>query len=163
MASAFRVGIRGAIRSGTRSSTISPRARGFSCAPKRGTDGVFRELTAARVGRTPWIEAFRKKGEQDARGEALNGEPVAPPERNLEPKRMVDSYHSVVSNCKIYNHRMGIDEMIPLLDIAISTRSMAGGYIPEFIWAHQVFITAMDYSDQLLKSVKQIGNTFHGS
>ncbi|KAF2840822.1 Thioesterase/thiol ester dehydrase-isomerase [Patellaria atrata CBS 101060] len=61
------------------------------------TDGVFRELTEARV-QTPWIEALRKKQEQgedptEASGKSEVGKPE---ERDLSAKRMSDSYHSII-------------------------------------------------------------------
>jgi acyl-coenzyme A thioesterase 9 len=68
-----------------------------SSSPKR-TDGVFRELTAQRV-RTPWIEAFRKQQEEERTGKTSkesSPQPQVPKERDLKPKRMQDSYSSVV-------------------------------------------------------------------
>ena len=67
--------------------------REFSVSSRRGTDGVFRELTKARVP-VPWAEALKKRdaGEQDK----VDGTKDAVSERTLTPKRMKDSYHSVV-------------------------------------------------------------------
>jgi acyl-coenzyme A thioesterase 9 len=59
------------------------------------TDGVFRELTEQRV-RTPWIEAFRKQQEEAKNPTAASEEPQVPKERELKPKRMQDSYSSVI-------------------------------------------------------------------
>jgi acyl-coenzyme A thioesterase 9 len=65
--------------------------RDFSTCRRCRTDGVYSELTAMRT-RTPFIEAFKKQ---------QNGEPASVPrtekvERDLRPKTMSDSYHSVV-------------------------------------------------------------------
>lgn len=60
---------------------------------RKSTDGVFRELTNERVA-IPWAEALRKRdaGEKDK----VDGTGDAVTERTLTPKRMSDSYHSVV-------------------------------------------------------------------
>ena len=47
--------------------------------------------------RTPWIEALRKK-----RGEGIDpikksNTPATPPDRDLKPKKMSDSFHRVVN------------------------------------------------------------------
>jgi hypothetical protein len=67
--------------------------RDFTISCRKRTDGVFRELTNARLA-IPWSEALRKRdaGEKDK----VDGTKDVVPERNLEPKRMKDSYHSVV-------------------------------------------------------------------
>jgi acyl-coenzyme A thioesterase 9 len=67
--------------------------RGFAVVGRKSTDGVFRELTNARVA-VPWVEALRKRdaGEKDQ----VDGTNDAVGERELTPKRMRDSYHSVV-------------------------------------------------------------------
>jgi acyl-coenzyme A thioesterase 9 len=70
-------------------------ARGFTHTTKLSTDGVFKELTAARV-QTPWIEAFRKQQAGENQREKAGGQSEIPAERDLKPKRMSDSYHSVV-------------------------------------------------------------------
>ncbi|KAJ9623114.1 hypothetical protein H2203_006050 [Taxawa tesnikishii (nom. ined.)] len=62
---------------------------------RRQTDGVFRALTENRV-QTPWIEALRKKQKEGADPTQPSGKPETPDDRNLEPKKMSDSYHSVV-------------------------------------------------------------------
>ncbi|KAL2355627.1 HotDog domain-containing protein [Cryomyces antarcticus] len=59
------------------------------------TDGVFRALTESRI-ETPWIEALRKKQHEDLDPSKPSGKPESPTNRNLEPKKMSDSYHSVV-------------------------------------------------------------------
>jgi acyl-coenzyme A thioesterase 9 len=46
--------------------------------------------------RTPWIEALRKKQNEGADPTAVSEKPSVPAERKLTPKRMSDSYHSVV-------------------------------------------------------------------
>jgi hypothetical protein len=68
--------------------------RGFSLSALRATDGVFRELTSARVP-TPWIEAFRRK-EAGLVGDEVVSDTAAAKEKRLEGKRMSESYHSVV-------------------------------------------------------------------
>lgn len=69
--------------------------RGLHLTPVRRTDGVFRELTAARV-QTPWIEAFRRRERQGTDPSKPTGKPTVPLDRDLAPKHMSDSYHSVV-------------------------------------------------------------------
>lgn len=71
-------------------STLTTR-RGFSSSFPRRTDGVFRELTSMRV-RTPWVKALR---EQQGGKQPIE-RPEVPKNRDLPPKRMSDSYHSVV-------------------------------------------------------------------
>ncbi|KAL9526892.1 Acyl-coenzyme A thioesterase [Sphaerulina musiva] len=67
-------------------------SRAFAaCRPLR-TDGVFRALTGERV-QKPWIEAFR---EQQSGQHAQEKQPATPKDRDLSPKKMSDSYHSVV-------------------------------------------------------------------
>lgn len=46
--------------------------------------------------RTPWIEALRKKQEEGIDPTKKSSTPAAPPDRDLTPKRMADSYHRVV-------------------------------------------------------------------
>lgn len=75
--------------------TVSPRfIRSFHSSTPRLTDGVFRALTEARV-RTPWIEAFRKKQAEGSDPTKASDKPQVPADRDLTPKRMSDSYHSV--------------------------------------------------------------------
>ncbi|KAF2101122.1 Thioesterase/thiol ester dehydrase-isomerase [Rhizodiscina lignyota] len=69
--------------------------RQFHTTVRRQTDGVFRELTAARV-RTPWIEAFRRREQEGHDPSQPSGKPQVPKDRELLPKRMSDSYHSVI-------------------------------------------------------------------
>ncbi|KAL8939423.1 MAG: hypothetical protein Q9211_002748 [Gyalolechia sp. 1 TL-2023] len=46
--------------------------------------------------RTPWIEALRKKQEEGIDPTRKSSTPATPSDRDLAPKRMVDSYHRVV-------------------------------------------------------------------
>ena len=62
--------------------------------PCRRTDGVFRELTDQRV-QIPWIDAFRKKEKYGQEATRPSGKPETPSDRDLTPKKMSDSYHSV--------------------------------------------------------------------
>ncbi|RMX91683.1 hypothetical protein D0867_14868 [Hortaea werneckii] len=69
--------------------------RGFSLSATRRTDGVFRELTDQRV-QVPWIEAFHKRQKEGQDASQPSGKPETPPDRDLTPKKMSESYHSVV-------------------------------------------------------------------
>jgi len=71
-------------------------ARGLSTTQVHRTDGVFRALTDERV-QTPWIVALRKKQAEGEDPTKATSQPALPADRKLEPKRMSDSYHSVVS------------------------------------------------------------------
>jgi len=63
--------------------------RAFKTSSSRPTDGVYKELTEMRI-RTPWIEALRE-------AQNLSGAtPPPPPKPDLTPKRMSDSYVSLV-------------------------------------------------------------------
>ncbi|KAH8590251.1 HotDog domain-containing protein [Bisporella sp. PMI_857] len=66
-------------------------ARYFSSACRRGTDGVYQELTAMRT-RTPFIDAFRKQQENKL-AKPVSADKV---ERDLSPKYMSDSFHKVI-------------------------------------------------------------------
>ena len=46
--------------------------------------------------RTPWIEALRKKREEGIDPTKKSDTPETPPNRDLRPKKMSDSYHRVV-------------------------------------------------------------------
>ena len=71
--------------------------RSFSISAKRNTDGVYKELTTVRV-QTPWIEALRmQRAEQEQTQSAATAQARPPEERDLSPKHMRESYHSVVS------------------------------------------------------------------
>jgi hypothetical protein len=69
--------------------------RQFTACATRSTDGVFRALTENRV-RTPWIEALRKQREDGTDPTKASGKPETPSDRDLSPRSMSDSYHSVV-------------------------------------------------------------------
>ncbi|KAH6639484.1 HotDog domain-containing protein [Boeremia exigua] len=69
--------------------------RSFACSSTRRTDGVFRELTSMRV-RTPWVEALRNQQQEGQQPGKPSGKPQVPKDRDLPPKRMSDSYHSVI-------------------------------------------------------------------
>ncbi|KAI4104086.1 MAG: hypothetical protein LQ339_003939 [Xanthoria mediterranea] len=69
--------------------------RQLHLSPRWQTDGVFKELTEMRV-RTPWIEALRKKEEEGIDPTQRSNTPATPPNRDLAPKSMSDSYHRVV-------------------------------------------------------------------
>ncbi|WPH02044.1 acyl-coenzyme A thioesterase 9 [Acrodontium crateriforme] len=64
--------------------------RQMSATGSQQTDGVFRALTDQRM-QVPWIDAFRKQ--QNGTVSLAKG-PL--PERDLTPKKMSDSYHSVI-------------------------------------------------------------------
>ena len=60
------------------------------------TDGVYKDLTTMRV-RTPWVEALRKKREEAIDPTKKSDTPATPPDRDLKPKKMSDSFHRVVN------------------------------------------------------------------
>lgn len=66
--------------------------RPFHSTTTRRTDGVFKALTEMRV-RKPWIEALRERREAEKNPVSTPVENVKP---DLTPKRMSDSYVSVV-------------------------------------------------------------------
>jgi hypothetical protein len=84
---------------------ITRSRRTFCGSASRRTDGVFRELTAMRTP-TPWIEAFNRRKEQEEKeksgvapessGSDAAGQTSSKPQTPLPPKRMSESYHSVV-------------------------------------------------------------------
>lgn len=69
--------------------------RPFSTTLRPQTDGVFRALTENRI-QTPWIDALRAKEREGHDPSKPSGKPETPKDRDLSPKRMSDSYHSVV-------------------------------------------------------------------
>ncbi|KAK1078593.1 hypothetical protein LTR33_007106 [Friedmanniomyces endolithicus] len=71
------------------------RSRRFSVSAHSQTDGVFRDLTDQRV-QTPWIEAFRQRQRKGQEAVQAKGVPQTPKDRDLSPKKMSDSYHSVI-------------------------------------------------------------------
>lgn len=46
--------------------------------------------------RTPWIEALRKQREEGSDPTRTSSKPATPPDRDLTPKKMSDSFHRVV-------------------------------------------------------------------
>lgn len=69
--------------------------RQLHTSPTYRTDGVYKDLTAMRV-RTPWIEALRKKRVEGIDPTKKSHTPETPPDRDLKPKKMSDSFHRVV-------------------------------------------------------------------
>ena len=116
--------------------TVSPRfIRSFHPSTPRLTDGVFRALTEARV-RTPWIEAFRKKQAEGADSTKASDKPQAPTDRDLTPKRMSDSYHSVVS--VFLAHLIPVKLTDPVIDLTTCSRSMATRYLYQLVRTYKV-------------------------
>lgn len=76
-------------------SSLSRSSRSFHASAAQHTDGVFRELTSMRV-RTPWVEAFRNQQAGGKSSAEPVGKPRVPKDRQLTPKHMDESYHSVV-------------------------------------------------------------------
>ena len=72
-----------------------PAFRSLSTTKQRKTDGVFRDLTDQRV-QMPWVDAFRKQQKEGHSATQGAGVPQTPEDRDLTPKKMKDSYHSVV-------------------------------------------------------------------
>ena len=54
--------------------------------------------------RTPWIEALRKKREEGIDPTKKSNTPETPPDRDLKPKRMSDSFHRVVYTAPSVRH-----------------------------------------------------------
>ena len=69
--------------------------RQLHTSPAYQTDGVYKDLTSMRV-RTPWIEALRKQRDEGIDPTKKPNTPTTPPDRDLTPKKMSDSYHRVV-------------------------------------------------------------------
>lgn len=67
----------------------------FSHGSRLRTDGVFRELTAQRT-QMPWIEALRKQQKEGHSSPESAGTLQPPVDRDFSPKKMKDSYYSVV-------------------------------------------------------------------
>ncbi|KAH7389587.1 HotDog domain-containing protein [Phaeosphaeria sp. MPI-PUGE-AT-0046c] len=70
-------------------------SRAFHGSPSPHTDGVFKELTSMRV-RTPWIEALRNQQAEGKQAVEPSGKSEVPKDRDMQAKRMDDSYHSLV-------------------------------------------------------------------
>ena len=71
--------------------------RALSSSTRLSTDGVFRALTENRV-QTPWVEALRKQREQGHDPTQPSDRPTVSADRDLKPRKMSESYHSVVCN-----------------------------------------------------------------
>lgn len=74
--------------------------RTFSISAADRTDGVFRALTEERV-QMPWVEAFRKQQTDGKAAHEPSGKPETPADRDLSPRKMQDSYHSVVRSATV--------------------------------------------------------------
>ena len=61
----------------------------------RHTDGVYQALTEMRV-KTPYIEALRKQRQEGIDPTKKGDTPATPPDRDLTPKKMSESFHRVV-------------------------------------------------------------------
>lgn len=72
-------------------------SRQFQTTSVCSTDGVYKALTEMRV-KTPWIEALRTQRKQGSDPITTSDTSSKPPEHNLRPKKMSDSYHRVVRN-----------------------------------------------------------------
>jgi acyl-coenzyme A thioesterase 9 len=70
-------------------------SRNFHFSAVRRTDGVFKELTSMRV-RTPWVEAFRQQQAENEGSSEPSRKSEIPKDRDLTPRHMDESYHSVV-------------------------------------------------------------------
>lgn len=46
--------------------------------------------------RTPWVEALRQQQAEGKQAAEPSGQPEVPKDRELKPKHMNDSYHSIV-------------------------------------------------------------------
>ena len=79
------------------SNPLSLRSGRLHTTSKCSTDGVYKALSEMRV-ETPWIEALRKQREHGMDPTRKSDTPATPPDRDLRPKRMADSYHRVVCN-----------------------------------------------------------------
>ena len=73
--------------------------------------------------RTPWVEALRKKREEGIEPTKKSDTPASPPDRDLKPKKMSDSFHRVVNMAPSAEHSVCLTD----LDIGNTTcsRSMA--------------------------------------
>ncbi|KAL1302748.1 hypothetical protein AAFC00_003099 [Neodothiora populina] len=74
---------------------IPRQSRLLSTTTQLQTDGVFRALTDERVAK-PWIEALRQKQRDGHDPSKASGVPSLPADRDLSPRTMSDSYHSVI-------------------------------------------------------------------
>lgn len=84
------------MQSGAQYGLRSPHnVRQLHTTPCYRTDGVYQDLTNMRV-RTPWIEALRRKRQEEVDPTKKSSTPVTPSDRDLGPKKMSDSFHRVV-------------------------------------------------------------------
>lgn len=88
-----------------RSSHVGHLQRAFSASAQTRTDGVFRALTTQR-NEKPWVEAFREQQAKDSNAKGASGQSSALKDRDLSPKRMSDSYHSVVCLVHVMNAQL---------------------------------------------------------
>ncbi|KAF2720747.1 Thioesterase/thiol ester dehydrase-isomerase [Polychaeton citri CBS 116435] len=77
------------------SETILARTRNFSVSSSMRTDGVFRALTETRTP-VPFIHAIRQRQQAEKEPQISKSEAPKPVERDLIPRKMSDSYYSVV-------------------------------------------------------------------
>ena len=84
-------------------STRCSKARALHNTAPLSTDGVFSGLTAMRVAK-PWIQALREQENGQARSQSPR---PAEPAKELKPKKMSSSYHSMVRihlyHCLLFN------------------------------------------------------------
>jgi acyl-coenzyme A thioesterase 9 len=84
-----------------RRTTIASKLRPFSTTWSAQTDGVFRKLTEMRVP-VPWIDALRDRQRKIKElgnagdGVKITSSETSSEEHNIAPKRMSDSYVSVI-------------------------------------------------------------------
>lgn len=103
--------------------------RHLCCTPRWQTDGVFRALTEQRM-QVPWIEAFRKQ--QRERDQKHPIQPPAPAKPDLTPKKMSDSYHSVVSSTRADQMQHVLVLMFcSVVDSASRARAIFAGHISQ--------------------------------
>ena len=79
--------------------------RAFSASTQTRTDGVFRALTTQR-NEKPWVEAFREQQLKGSNDKAAGIQGTTPKERDLSPKKMSDSYHSVVCLLAVWSAQL---------------------------------------------------------
>lgn len=82
-------------RAGARNGLHFPQSlRQLHTTPRYRTDGVYQDLTNMRV-RTPWVEALREQREKAIDPTEKSSTPATPSDRDLNPKKMSDSFHRV--------------------------------------------------------------------
>lgn len=113
-----------------------PQARELSTSTRLQTDGVFRALTENRV-QTPWIEALRNKQREGHDPTQASGKPETPKDRDLSPKKMSDSYHSVV---RVSDRGLSIIRLTDAaLDPSAGQRPMAIRHLPQLLRTHSTW------------------------